>query len=153
MPSPPRTSLIFMLRGWIAVVLVLIALAIVFADRGLGAVFGAPAILLGLPIVVLLFLELGRVLRAQAFGGFAATRTTQRLGWLQAGWGALCLGLGGFVVYQVVTHWKAPMPPLDAARLVIGMYIGVRLLMAGFGTIWTALVPGKNDSEEGGNDA
>jgi uncharacterized membrane protein len=132
--------------GWLLVlVLVSVATAWIVGDRSVTAVVIAFTFALGIPVLLLLLIDLGRALRVERDGDFRATRTTWLLAHLQAALGALCMAVGGFSVIHRVSLWLTGTANFNGVMLLIWIPIGIGMVVVGFSYIWSAFTRDRKD--------
>jgi hypothetical protein len=133
----------------LALILIIAATAWIADDRSATAVVIAFTFVLGIPVLLLLLIDLGRALRIESGGDFRATRTTWLLAHLQAALGALCMAVGGFSVFHTISLWLTGTANFDRAMLLIWIPVGIGMVIVGFSYIWSAFTRDRKDEPNG----
>jgi len=132
----------------VAFMLVMVIMAKVADDRSLVSIALAFTVILGIPVVLLSSIDLGRVLRMERGGNFLTTKMTWFLTQLQAAFGAICIAAGGYAAYYNLIDWvkgKGSLP-------WIWMVMGLMMTKVGFDYIRSVFAP-KRESGQSESDA
>jgi hypothetical protein len=149
MTSSPKTKAKRRVMWSLALLFGLGAIAI-SNDRSVIGLCVVIAAILGIPFLLLSLIDLGKALRDESRGNFRATKSIWLLAQLQAVFGAVCMAVAAFTLYQNIPAWLASPAGFHSVLLAVWVFSAVLLVVVGFFYIYSAFArPYKGHSGEG----
>jgi uncharacterized membrane protein len=131
----------------------LLGLGIVIAickDRSVIGLSAVIAAILGVPVLLLSLIDLGKALRDESGGNFRAKKSTWLLAQLQAVFGAVCMAAAALTLYQNIPAWFVSRSGFHGVLLAVWIFSAVLLVVVGFFYIYSAFTrPHGGQSSEG----